>query len=165
MLVEASSLRNKKRFLEKLKGKGEGEDPQAQAAAATQERMAQLETDILQAKVDLAQAQTRKTEAEAVVKMVEAPYTAMQAANVAVSSAPTVPVADAILLSAGYKDQNQPPVIPEVAGAAVAQPAQLPGVARNTSPMFPAQPQGPGVGMMRGIETARNDGAKPAPIG
>jgi len=165
MLVEASSLRNKKKFLDKLRGEGEGDDPQAQATAALQERMAQMETDLAQAKVDLTKAQTRKTEAEAVVKMVEAPYSAMQAANVAVSSPPTVPVADAILLSAGYEDQNQPPVIPEVAGAAVSQPAQLPGVVKNTSPMFPAQPQGPGVGMMRGIETAKNDGAKAAPIG
>jgi hypothetical protein len=128
--------------------------------------MAQLERLVVEAKLELTKAQAEKAHEDAkqsqaakVVKMVEALYSAMQAGQVAASAPGAVPVADAIALSAGYQDQNAPPLIPEVIGAA-AEPAQLPGVQENTSPMFPAVPAGPGEGMMRGIETQENDGVK-----
>lgn len=162
MLVEASSLRHKKKFLDKLKGGAD--DPQAQAAAEMQARVAQLQEDEAQAKVDLTKAQVAKTRNEAelaqankVVRAVESLYSGMQAAQVAVSGPPAITsVADAIVKSAGFQDQDQPPVYPS---AAMPTDMESVPVRENTDPRFPAHPAGPGVGMMRGIETQRNDGA------
>jgi hypothetical protein len=164
MLVEASSLRHKKKFLDKLKGGAE--DPQARAAAETQARMAQLQEDEVQAKVDLTRAQVDKTRKEAdlaqankVVRSVESLYSGMQAAQVAVSGPPAIAsVADAIVKSAGFQDQDQPPVYPMSSDQIDASPL-TPHPPRNTSPMYPAHPAGPDEGMMHGIETQRNDGA------
>jgi hypothetical protein len=165
MLVEASSLRNKSKFLDKLNGKNKEDDPAAQAAADMQQKVAQLESDMAAAKLDLLKAQAEKTREDAaqsqatkVVKMVEALYSAMQAAQVAVASPAAVAIADSLALSAGYQDQNAPPIIPEVVGDAAQEPTMTP---ENTSPMFPPNPQGPGEGMMAGIETQRADGIMP----
>jgi hypothetical protein len=128
MLVEASSIRNKSKFLGKLNGKSKEDDPAAQAAADMQQKVAQLESDMAAAKLDLLKAQAEKTREDAaqsqaakVVKMVEALYSAMQAAQVAVASPAAVAVADSLALSAGYQDQNAPPIIPEVVGGGVPQ--------------------------------------------
>ena len=126
-----------------------------------QDPMVAIQQMLAQAKVELTKAQTEKAKEDAaqsqaakVVKMVEALYSAMQAGQVAINAPGAVPVADAIALSAGYQDQDKPPLIPEVIGAA----APAPAVTENTSPMFPAVPEGPGEGMMAGIETERADG-------
>lgn len=158
MLVEASTLRNKKKFLDKLRGDGSGSsDPQA----AVQSMLAQMETRLTQAKIEEITARTEKirqdaslSQAAKIVKMVEAVYSAMQAAGVAVSMEGAVPVADSILGSAGFQDQNEAPIIPMVP---VAAPPQI-AVRQNTSPALPAVPMSPAAGMMRGIETQRNDG-------
>lgn len=170
MLVEASSLRHKKKFLDKLKGGAD--DPQARAATEMQARVAQLQADEAKAKVDLTRAQVDKTRNEAdlaqankVVRAVESLYSGMQAAQVAVSGPPAIAaVADAIVKSAGFQDQDQPPVypVPESSGQLAEAGHELPvteSAPRNTDPRFPAHPVGPGVGMRHGIETQRNDGA------
>jgi hypothetical protein len=96
----------------------------------------------------------------------EALYSAMQAAQVATTAPPgTTRVADQIALSAGFEDQNKPPIYPQ--GVNVT--AQAPRIGyeserKNTSPMFPPQPIGPGEGMMHGIETQRNDGVEPQKV-
>ena len=153
MLVESSTLRNKKKFLDKLRGNSD--DPEAKALAEKQRQAAKTADDLLKAKVALTQAQTGKTQAEQVVRQVEALYAGVQTAQVAVTVPGVIPAADAIVLSAGYQDQNAAPVFPAVA-ANTAQ-AEMP-VQENTDPRFPAQPVSPGVGMMSGIETQRNDG-------
>lgn len=165
MLVESSSLRNKKKFLDRLRGGSE--DPQARAAAGLQSKMAELQAALLQAKIDMTNAETEKIREDAaqshsvkVVKLMEALYSAMQTAQVATTAPPgTTRVADQIALSAGFEDQNKPPIYPQGVNA----PAQVPRIGyeperKNTSPMFPPQPVGPGEGMMHGIETQRNDG-------
>ena len=88
--------------------------------------------------------------------MVEALYASMQAAQTAATVPGVVPIADEIAKSAGFKDQNAAPVYPAPVAPAAA--AVVPGQEQNTSPMFPDRMQGPGEGMMRGIETQRNDG-------
>lgn len=154
LLVESSTLRNKKKFLDKLKGNGD--DPQAQAMAQQQAGAAQTADALAQAKVELTKAQTAKTQAEQVVKQVEALYAAIQTGQIAMTVPGVTPVADAIALSAGYQDQNAAPIYPAVT-AGQGQ-AALP-VQENSDPRFPAQPIGPGAGMMQGIETQENDGA------
>jgi hypothetical protein len=153
LLVESSTLRNKKKFLDKLQGNGD--DPQAQALAQQQAGAAQTADALAQAKVELTKAQTAKTQAEQVVKQVEALYAAMQTGQIAMTVPGVTPVADAIALSAGYQDQNAAPIYPAVP---MNQPQQQLPIAQNTDPRFPAQPIGPGEGMMHGIETERNDG-------
>lgn len=159
MLVESSSMRNKKKFLERLQGGGQqGQQPQQPDRGAT------LQEALLEAKVDQTKAQTEKiredaaqAQATTVVKSVEALYSAMQAAQVATTAPPGTPqVADQIALSAGFQDRNAPPIYPDVP---VQGQGAVPPVASNTSPMFPPNPKGPGEGMMHGIETLRNDGA------
>jgi hypothetical protein len=171
MLVEASSLRNKKKFLDRLRGGDE--DPQSQAAAAMQGKMAELQAALLEAKIDMTNAQTEKIQEDAaqshavkVVKLMESLYSAMQAAQVATTAPPgTTRVADQIALSAGFEDQNKPPIYPQGVNAH----PQVPRIGyepdrKNTSPMFPPQPIGSGEGMMHGIETQRNDGVEPQKV-
>ena len=149
LLVESSTLRNKKKVLERLKGDRD------QATVDMQKKMMELNAALLEAKVAREQAQAQKAEAEKIVKMVEALYASMQAAQTAATVPGVVPIADEIVKSAGFKDQNAAPVYPApVAPAAAA----MPGGDQNTSPMFPDRMQGPGAGMMQGIETQRNDG-------
>jgi hypothetical protein len=125
--------------------------------------MEALQAAVVQAKVELTQAQTKKTledaeqsKAAKVVKMVEALYSAMQTAQTAVTVPGVAPTADAIAKSAGYVDQDRAPIYPDQQG--VVEAAPVPEVRENTSPMFPPQPIGPGEGMMKGIETQDNDG-------
>jgi hypothetical protein len=161
MLVESSSLRNKKKFIDRIKG--QGDDPQTQAVAAQQAKQAKADEDLVTSKINLTNAQARKvaedaekSQAEKVVKMVEALYAAMQAGQIAMTVPGVAPVADEIALSAGYKDQNMAPIFPS---APVAAPAAQ-TLPTNTDPRFPAQPQGAGVGLMHGIETVQNDGVR-----
>lgn len=149
LLLESSTLRNKKKVMERMKGT---EDP---AAADLQKKMAELQAQLLEAKVANEQAKAQKAEAEKIVKNVEALYASMQAAQTAATVPGVVPIADEIAKSAGFVDQNSAPLMPApVAPAAAA----MPEVQQNTSPMYPDQLQGPGEGMMTGIETQRNDG-------
>lgn len=110
----------------------------------------------LEAKAQLLAAQARKTDADTTAASVAAQYSAMQAAQVIATTPQTAPLADALLLSAGYVDHNAAPIIPNA-------PAGVPSVQipQNTSPMLPDPPPGPTVGMDAGIETQRADGVRP----
>jgi hypothetical protein len=165
MLLEASTLRNKKKFMDKFKSGADAADPQAQQVASMQERMTQLQEELIQAKIDLTKAQAGKVGQDAelanankVVKMVEALYSGMQTAQVAVTVPGVAPVADAIVKSAGFVDQDQSPVYPAVQEQQQVMPVDT-TMPQNTDPRFPANPVGPGVGMMHGLETQRNDGS------
>ena len=112
------------------------------------DRLAQLTAPqanpVDEAKVSLIQAQTRKTDAEATNKAVESQFSATQAAqNIAIQPA-VAPLADALLKSAGYTDQDLPPIVPEVPQGLDVMPPE-----RNTNPLTPANPA---VGMEAGIE-------------
>jgi hypothetical protein len=169
MLVESSRLRNKKKFLERLRGDGEGDGNKL--GAQLQELMAELQ----RAKIGQIQAQTEKTRAETKVKMVETIYSSLQAAGVAISMRDAANVADSILGSVGFEDQDPAPVVP-VPTAYEGQPG-IPVIPRvpvgpgnqvtreNTDPRYPAQPIGPGAGMMHGIETQQNDGTPAREMG
>ncbi len=102
----------------------------------------------------LIEAQTKKTIAEAVNKAVEGFFSSTQAANQIAMNPAVAPMADAMLLSAGFKDSNAAPIIPSVhAGVDAAQ-----GFPQNTSPLFPANPA---VGINDGIEGGEIDQGAP----
>ena len=113
-------------------------------------RMAQqpAKTDpTVQAKVALMQAQTEKTKNEAVAKSVEAQFSAINTAQVIASVPATAPLADALLKSSGYIDQDGGSIVPE----------PPPGIATldmpsNTNPNTPLNPTNPDVGLNTGIE-------------
>lgn len=104
------------------------------------------QTDPLQdAKVELVRAQIRKTVTEAVNKAVEGMFSATQAANQIAAIPQVAPLADAMLRSAGFEDQDAAPIVPSTPTGLPT--AALPG---NTNPLTPANP---GVGLNAGIET------------
>lgn len=118
----------------------------------------------VEAKVKLMEAQTAKVTAEVervtaetTAKNVDAQFSATQAAQTIASIPQVAPLADALLKSAGYKDHDAPPIIPDTQGIPV-PPVDM---GHNTSPQFPARTQSPDVGMMQGIETPRQDSIQP----
>ena len=90
-------------------------------------------------------AQTRKTEAETTTKNVEGMFSATSAANQIALMPSIAPLADQMLLSAGFKDANAAPAIPGVPEGTQG----VPGIPESTSPNFPPNPD---VGMLDGIE-------------
>lgn len=111
----------------------------------------------LEAKAKLLDAQARKADADTTARGVEAQYSAIQTAQVIATNPATSGLADALLKSAGYKDQDAGPIVPE-APAGMPMPTDA-GIPTNTNPMTPANP---GVGLMDGIETPQADGTDPA---
>lgn len=140
-VVESSSL-TKKADIIKAMSANQKTDPEAEAKAKE-----------IEAKIRNLDAITKRTEVETVNKAVEAQYSAMQAANVIAAVPQTAPVADALLLSAGFVDQDQPPIVPSLPGQGQGA-AMLAGIPHNTNPMTPANP---GFGLNQGIETPAND--------
>lgn len=125
---------------------------QAQQQAA--ERMQSAEIALTEAKAAQMTAMAAKGESERLVKMVEAMYSAIQAGGIIATTPGVAPVADEILKGAGYQPiaGGQDPNIPQLE---VTQPGY------DGEQMMPESPEQQ-AGMMRGIETARNDGAIPA---
>ncbi|MGB4967051.1 MAG: hypothetical protein WBO35_02500 [Candidatus Saccharimonadales bacterium] len=126
-IVRKSNLSDKAEIIEQMQGAPAPVDPMAEAKAA------------------LLKAQTRKAEADAVNKSVEGMFSATSAAN-QIALQPTIaPMADQMLVSAGFQDANAAPAIPNAPVGA--QGVQMP---ENTNPLTPTNPA---VGMDAGIET------------
>lgn len=106
---------------------------------------------LVMAKVELTKAQTAKTRNEAVNKSVESQFSAIQTAGTIATNPLTSGLADSLLRSAGYIDQDAAPIVPELIGGSIG--GNLP---KNTNPLTPANP---GVGLRAGIETQRIEGA------
>ena len=116
------------------------------------------------AKVELLKAQTEQTQADTVNKAVEGIFSATQAANQIAAVPAIAPLADQLLLSAGFQDKDAAPIVNGPPPGA--DPAALPA---NTHPLTPANPgvstapsvappnltqvSNPDVGMRAGIET------------
>lgn len=115
------------------------------------EQQAAVQPDPLnEARANLANAQADKVKRESVNQSVEAQFSAIQTAATIATNPLTAGLADALLRSAGYEDQDTAPIVPQ-SGLAIS--ADLP---TNSNPMTPANP---GVGLMSGIETPRIEGA------
>jgi hypothetical protein len=133
VLVQSSSLSRKREILEEMTANAGKTDP------------------LTEAKVALIQAQIQKTVADAVQSAVTAMFSSTQAANQIAAVPQVAPLADQLLRSAGFKDQDAAPIVPSLPpGAVPALPA--PDIEANTSPNFPARPAQPDEGAAAGIE-------------
>jgi hypothetical protein len=134
-------------------------------------RQPQQSDPIAEAKAALLQAQAQKTQAEMVNKSVEAQFAAVQAGQT-IAAVPSVSgIADALLRSAGYQDQDGGEIMPQgmqpdpqaeqIGTAMRGRPPFLQGeqaaAVNNTDPRFPANPASPNTGVRQGIETPAPD--------
>lgn len=142
----------------------EGTDPEKeQMAQMIQQLQAALDAknppEVIAAQVAKLEAEARNKDTDTVLKevtamakRVEALFAAMNTAQTAVMVPGVMPVADAIAASAGFQDQDAPPVYPAgLEPQAIPQEAMIP---QNTSPNFPANPN---QGMMTGMESGEDD--------
>lgn len=134
-MVRYSNLSDKQEILESLPGDQPPADP------------------TVEARVQLLNAQTRHTDAKATDVKVKTQYSGVQTAQVVAQIPATAALADGLLKSAGYVDQDAGPIVPQAPGG-------LPTVAipQSTDPMNPASPA---QGAMDGIETSEADGMQP----
>lgn len=107
-----------------------------------------------EAKAKLLLAQAKKTDAEAAETRVDTQFSATQAARNIAAVPEAAPLADQMLNSAGFEDQDAAPGIPNVpAGIPTGLPAiasgAIPVSQSNTSPQFPANAD---AGLNTGIE-------------
>lgn len=101
-----------------------------------------------EARAKLALAQAHKAEIEGVNKAVQSQYSAVQTAGLLAANAQLSGSADALLLSAGFQDQDASPIVP----ATLAQPmTDVVMPPANTNPTTPASAA---TGINAGIETA-----------
>lgn len=126
-VVRKSNLSDKADIIEQMQNASAPQDPLAEAKKA------------------LMQAQTRKTDAEAVNKSVEGMFSATSAANQIAMQPSIAPVADQMLASAGFQDADAAPAIPNMPAGIESVPMQ-----ENTNPLTPTNPA---VGINKGIET------------
>ena len=129
----------------------------AQAKLEQENQKLQAQYEEMQAKIALMAAQTASTKATAVNSNVTAVFEATQAAGAAVQNAHIAPITDGILRSAGFEDQDGGTVIPEITPDEIAAPVVPPAV-ENTHPNFPARPQSPNTGILKGFETPQVGG-------
>lgn len=122
---------------------------QAMANAQFEAQMAQLQADIRKA-----QAQGEKLEADAMAKRLEGLYLSAQAAQVLAMAPQITPVADELLKSVGFKDQNGAGVIDPAS-----MPQQMPQQAMQPQPVHEMQQMDGG---MVGSETPMADGVDPS---
>ena len=144
-------------------------DQQAQQVQAEvaelQRRTAEANVKLLEAKVADLEKKTEKTDAERLVKMVEAMYSAMQSAQLVATVPGVAPVADEILKGAGYADVGgEMPEIDQGLQAQQPPPVEQPAPDGVTS-LQESQPESPVDGIGHGIETIENDGVQLGPQG
>lgn len=111
----------------------------------------------IEAKARLLEAQAAKTQAETVDVRGKTMYSAMQSAQVIAAVPQTSGLADQLLASQGYIDQDAGPLVPQLpAGVAPSMPPE--GlIPTNTDPLTPASPA---LGRNNGIETPGPDGVQ-----
>lgn len=162
-ILEMSSLTKKHEIAEAMAASSEEVDPEAEAKA--DERVANAE--LKRANAEKALADVGKSLADTVGISVDSQYSAVQTAA-AIAQDPTVaPLADQLLRSAGYEDQDTPPIMPpntggtdypgayELGGEAVAAGPDFPPNFDPTTPVPVPEPPSPATGQAKGSETVR----------
>ncbi|MBP6616374.1 MAG: genomic island protein [Burkholderiaceae bacterium] len=145
--VRYSNLTDKQAILEEMAGAGApAPDPRAEAEAA-----------LTAAKTDKTKAETDKVRTETIKERGETLYSTMQGAQVVAGNPHVAGVADQMLGTIGFEDQDAAPYVePPPQGAAVE--AMGMDIPQNTDPLTPASPA---TGFMDGIETPEADGMQP----
>jgi len=103
---------------------------------------------------DKLQAEIASIVAKTVQTGVQSAFSAMQAASQIAQIPQIAPVADAVMMSAGYQAPTPAGVDPNYPQPEVMPVGQVPPVQQNTSPTFPPVPQ-QADSPMQGIETSR----------
>lgn len=146
-LIDATDLPNRKQMVEVLRstlGLGYPDDEvdaekealKQQVAELTQALEAKHPQELLQAQVGKILAEIEKIRADTINTSVGSTFSAMQSAGAAVENPLIVPVADQILASSGYEDQDGEPIqVDEQLDV-----DQMPGETPNTNPMTPDLP-------------------------
>lgn len=133
------------------------EEQKAQRAQQGQDPTMQARAKLFGAQAEKALADAERLQALTVGARVEAQYSGVQTAQVIEQIPGTATTADALLRSAGAKDMDAAPIVPQASGAGEVPPVEVP---TNTNPFTPANPESPAVGMQAGIETQANDGVR-----
>jgi hypothetical protein len=156
-IIKHSNLTDKGEVMEAMANQAEKADPVAQAKA-----------DDLVASAELKRAQVGKVKNEMVNVGVDAQYSAVQAAGTLATNPLLAPLADQMLRSSGFEDQDAAPIIPGLPAGQPHQPvdqgaaAQLGGlpIDQVQPPMAPA-PIEAGMSLAGGApDTSGPDGAK-----
>lgn len=111
----------------------------------------------IEAKARLLEAQAAKTQAETVDVRGKTMYSAMQSAQVIAAVPQTSGLADQLLASQGYIDQDAGPLVPQLPAGAVPEQPPEGLIPNNTDPLTPASPA---LGLNDGIETPGPDGVQ-----
>lgn len=137
-VVRYSNLSDKHEILEEMAGAGAPPpDPKAEAEAA------------------LKAAQAAKVKAETVEVRGRTMYSAMQSAQVLQQMPGTAAVADQMLGSQGFEDQDAGPAVAAMTGGLPGEPAPEDLIPESTDPLTPSSPA---AGFEAGIETPEADG-------
>jgi len=153
-LLALMDLPNQGDLIRALKGQSSTQSPEQVKQLidqAVEQALIKARHDVEMEKIrqqqPLIDAQVQKVAAEAATKAVEGFFSATQAANQIAMIPGVAQSADQILRSAGMPDHDAAPLIANAPASAVS--ADLP---RNTSPLYPANPENPAVGLNQGIE-------------
>ncbi len=130
----------------------------SEIAQALQEAQGQQDP-AQEAQLAIAQAQARKLSNEAVARAIEAQYSALQTAQAIVVTPQAAALADALLRSGGFEDQDAAPIVPEAPAApgVDAPPPEADPFPTNTHPLTPANPQSPDIGLRQGMADSPNN--------
>lgn len=134
VVIRASNLADKHEIAEAMREQQGQTDPRVEAEAA------------------LTLANQRLAEAKTVGENIKALYAAIQTAQVITVTPGSAAIADQIAKSAGFVDQDMAPIYPADALPAAA-PITAPG---DTTPLTPAAPESPALGLNAGMTDAPN---------
>ncbi len=168
LVIDMADLPNKEELVERIRKINGQRDPDAEQTpeeeqseqaqqqqqaeeGAIAKRTAEANLKMLETKIANLEKQTEKVDAERLVRMVEAMYSALQAGQVVATVPGVAPVADEILKGSGFQD------VPQGETANLEQVA--PGGTSSEVPEL--RPPDHLAGMERGIETMQNDGIYP----
>lgn len=164
-MIALMDIPHKENFIEDIRNMQQQITPEQleeEKQKAAQEALLKAHTELKARELELKErksdSEIKKIDAESVSIGVQAAYSAMQGGAQIAQMPQIAPIADEIMMSAGYQLPNPGGVDPNypTAEMPVAQQGELPApevdVQKNTSPMFPPVPQDGG-SPMQGIET------------
>jgi hypothetical protein len=130
VIVLASNLANKQQLAERMS------NPDDNGAAAAQLKLLEAKIRDLMAAAGVKEEQRNKLVADKTNTNIQAMFGAVNAGKVLALTPGVAPLADELMLSAGFEDHNLPPIIPQ---GITALPGPVPPVPQNTSPNYPPQ--------------------------
>lgn len=145
-VVRRSNLTNKHDLADRLANPGDG------GVTAVQQQMLLKKIEEIAANIELTKAKRQKEIASATNTNIQAMFGATNAGKVIAMTPGVAPLADELMLSAGFEDHNAAPVIPQNTPKIEYVPADVP---KNTSPNFPPQAD-------RGVTAGIESGSIPA---